>query len=414
MWKDYLQFDKRVYILAFAWLVTSAGFAMVIPYVSIYFFEELGISTTIVGLFFGITAVIRAVPQPFAGVLSDRIGRVALMGWSQLLRAITFLVVAYAMFRGAGFIALGSIICLNFFFGAFLHPTSMAYVADLVVKEQRIPSYSFLRIMANLGWAAGPAMGGFIAAKSYPALFVIAAVLTLISGLYMVIALKDVPRKRRADEPAFRLKDVTSLKGQGLLFQHCLITFVLLIAVAQLVAGMSLYSTSVVGISKTQLGFLFLINGAMVVLLQLPISWMLKRFRLTRQMASGALLYGIAYFMFGFAQGFGLLVVAIILISIAEMVVFPPSTTIVANLSPPDQYGRYMGVYSLFMTGGWSFGPTVIGVLLDLFRGQPIVLWSIVASNAMVAAVLYLWFERRLTPQVNSGLRDEEVTHAAA
>ena len=52
-----------------------------------------------------------------------------------------------------------------------LHPAANAMVADLVPREKRIKAYALLRIAQNLGWAIGPMLGGFIAQRSYGAMF---------------------------------------------------------------------------------------------------------------------------------------------------------------------------------------------------------------------------------------------------
>ncbi len=395
--------DRRVYVLALGWLISSAGFATVIPFVSIYFYQELGISTSLIGLFFGYTAILRSAPQPFAGWLSDRFGRVPIIAWSEILRGLTFAAVGYAMLRHSGFWTIAAIISFNHIFGSVLQPTANAMAADLVAKKDRIAAFSVLRIAANLGWAIGPALGGFIASRSYALLFFVGGAVACLSGLYYRFALKEVSRPDNVARPDFRLADIVNLRRDKLLFRHCLITFLLLMAVAQLVAPLSLYSTGQIGISRSQLGFLFAVNGFMVVFLQLPVSSLFKRFFLTRQMALGAIIYTIGYFLVGFAGGFWFLVACMIVITTAEMITIPPSTTMVANLSSPAEYGRFMGIYGLFTTAGWSLGPTVGGILLDLFQGHPVLTWGLISSTALIASLLYLDFGRRLSREVNTG-----------
>lgn len=397
-------YDYRLYILSVGWLVTAAGFAMVIPFMSIYFHQELGISMSAIGLFFGFSAILRAAPQPFAGWLSDRLGRVPIMGWSLVLRAVTFAGVGYAIMCKAGFFTIAAIISFNYITGAVLHPAANAMVADLVKKEQRIQAFSVLRIAGNLGWAIGPALGGFVAHQSYAALFLLAAVIALCAGVFFLLALRDVPRAGRDDRAEFKLGDVFGLRRDGRLYKHCLISFVLFLAVAQLIATLSVYSVESIGITRAQLGMLYALNGLMVVLFQFPISSLLKRFLLTRQLATGALVYAVGYFLVGLAPGFSFLVVCMVIITLGEIIVSPPSLTLVANLSTPGKYGRYMGLFGFFQMAGWSLGPTVGGTLLDIFAGKPIIMWSLISLLAISAFALYLGFERKLSSLVNSGL----------
>ena len=58
----------------------------IVPFVSLYFHEELGVPMSAVGLFFLVTAVVRSSFEGYAGDLSDRLGRVRLMVLGQTAR----------------------------------------------------------------------------------------------------------------------------------------------------------------------------------------------------------------------------------------------------------------------------------------------------------------------------------------
>ena len=398
--------DKRVYILSLGWVVSSAGFAMVIPFLSIYFHEQLNLSMSAIGLFFGFTTVLRALPQPVSGWLSDRIGRVPIMGWSQILRSFTFAGVGYAIMTGSGFFVIAAFVSFNYIFGALLNPAANAMVADLVAKEQRVSAYAMLRIGGNLGWALGPALGGFVSDKSYSTLFYLAGFLMLISGIYFFYALRDVPRNNgRGGLADFKWGDIINIRQDPRLLRHCLISFVLFLVVAQLIAALSVYSVETVGISRAQLGTLYAINGFMVVFLQFPVSSLFKRVTLTGQLTVGAMIYAVGYFLVGLAPGFSFLILCMVVITIAEMIISPPALALVANLSPPDAYGRYMGIFGFFHMSGWSLGPTLGGFLLDVFATKPVLMWAIIAMLAVGASILYRNFGRMLTPAQNSSRR---------
>lgn len=387
---------------------------MVIPFLSIYFHRELGISMSVIGAFFGLGAVLRAAPQPFAGWLSDRLGRVPVMGWSLVLRAATFVAVGLAIMHHAGFIAIAAIVSVNYLAGAVLHPATNAMVADLVEKKQRLSAFALLRIAGNLGWAIGPGLGGFVAHHSYSLLFILAGVVSLMSGVYFLLALRDVPRVQPQDRTAFKFGDMINLKKDPRLSEHCLVSFLLFLAVAQLVAALSVYSVDSIGISQAQLGALYTINGLMVVFLQYPVSALFEKHPLTRQLSIGAVVYAVGYGLVGWAGGFTSLLMCMIIITVAEMIVSPPTLTLVANLSGPGKYGQYMGLYGFFQTAGWSLGPTAGGALLDIFAERPVIMWLIIAMMAAVASLLFRNFGKRLPDYLDSGVKDQEEALAGA
>ena len=79
------QFDKNLWILSAGWFVSAVGFAVSIPFIAIYFYAELGLSMSEIGIFFGALAIVRSVFQLVGGEISDRMGRHILLIYSQML-----------------------------------------------------------------------------------------------------------------------------------------------------------------------------------------------------------------------------------------------------------------------------------------------------------------------------------------
>lgn len=378
--------DHRLWILSIGLFASSVGFALAIPFISLYFHSELGVSLSQIGIFFGVAAIVRAVTQSFGGELSDRIGRYWIMVIAQFLRAGAFLLIAYAIYNHWGFYRIGSVILINFIFGSFFQPTANATVADLVAPQLRTEGYSIIRVADNLGWAAGPALGGFMAADSYAGLFIISAVMMLVSGAIIGIFLKGIKGESASDKSS-SWKDLFIIKGNENIFRHAVLVFVLYLAIAQMIAPFSLYAVDFKGISKAQLGFLFTLNGLIVTFLQMPVTRLLRNVRLSQQLAIGAFIYTIGYLLIGLTSTYIFFVVAFIIITMGENFVSPPALSVAANLAPPGRIGRYMGIYGFALTAGWSLGPTTGGILLDLAKPNFIYMWSVIAALALIAAI---------------------------
>jgi len=73
-----------------------------------------------------------------------------------------------------------------------------------------------------------------------------------------------------------------------------------------------------------------------------------------------------------------------------------------------------MGIYGLFNSFGWSIGPLVGGILLDLNHGRPLVLWGIIAALAATAAAGFLWLRKVIQPEVDRNLEALETSAAVA
>ncbi len=399
MLKSLKDFDHRLWILAVGWFSSALGFALVIPFIAIYFHGE-GMSLAQIGLFFGLTAVIRASVQAYGGELSDRIGRYRLMVLAQLCRAANFIVLAGAVHYDWGLMTICGLIIINSVFGALFQPSANSMVADLVGNKRRTEAFAIVRAAGNLGWAVGPAVGGYLAASSLGFLFLLSGCMTAVSGSIVFKFLKGVAFNRRTGKDS-RFRDMFVIKGNETIFRHAGLLFILYLVVAHLMAPLSLYTVDFCGLRESQLGFLYMLNGLMVVALQLPMARMMRPFRLTSQMAVGAFVYSIGYFVVGLSAQYTLFIVAIIIITSGELLISPPALAITANLAPPDKVGRYMGIYGLAVTAGWSLGPLVGSLLLDLFKPHFIYSWATISTLAVIAGIGFVRLRRHIAPEIN-------------
>jgi len=258
---------------------------------------------SVVGAVFGIASLGRAVFGVIGGEVSDRIGRVKVMGTAQLLRGVSFLIVTWIIFKNGGFLPIALLVVFSSILGGFFQPVAHAMVADVVGKEKRVEGYSIVRIGGNLGWAIGPAIGGFVSAVSYSLLFLIAALVTFLSAFLILAFLKETVTKG-VDLPRFRFQDLLEIRKDRHFFIYCSISLVLFIVVAQLVATLSVYSVDWVGISKNQMGILYTLNGLIVVFFQFPMSKFIRKYNLSRVLFYGSLIYMLGYSSVGFAKSF--------------------------------------------------------------------------------------------------------------
>ncbi|MFP4545768.1 MAG: MFS transporter [Methanomassiliicoccales archaeon] len=99
-----------------------------------------------------------------------------------------------------------------------------------------------------------------------------------------------------------------------------------------------------------------------------------------------------------------LLALCMITITTAETTVSPSSMNLVANPSPEDSRGRYMGVFTFFTASGWAAGPFIGGLLMDGLVGLPALLWGPRACFGILGALGYTFWGRRMPRQVDRSL----------
>jgi len=402
------RFDHRLWILAGGWVASAVGFSLAIPFMALYFHDKLGLSLTFIGLYFGVAAVVRAITQAMGGELSDKVGRYWLMVLAQLFRTFSFLGLAAAIYYSLGFWVIGALVILNSIFGAIFQPVANATVADLTGKADRAEGYAIVRVAGNFGWALGPAVGGYLAEGSYAILFIISGCMTLISSSIIALFLKGIKSTSKNNEEPFKFRDILSIRKDRLFFRHTVLLFFLYLAFAQVIAPFSLYVVDLVGLSKSQLGILFTLNGLLVAILQIPVTRMLKPLRLTIQMALGLLILSTAFVIVGFAGTFIVFLITMVIMTLGEVFHSPPALSLTANLAPEGRTGRYMGIYGFAVVAGWSMGPMLGGTLLDMTAPHYSIMWIIIAGLALATGTGYYLLSRRM-PLAKDTDREETI-----
>jgi predicted MFS family arabinose efflux permease len=287
----------------------------------------------------------------------------------------------------APFAAFAVMLFLGTLVGMFFRNAANAYITDLVPAEERTTAFSATRIGLNIGWMTGPAIGAFLARTPFALLFGLTAAFCLVTALIAFKLCPAVPAGGALDSRGARQESLIRIilqdRAMLMLLGFGLIMF---FSVAQFVSTLSVYSTKQVGISKNALGFLYTLNGAIVILFQLPLNRMLDRFNLHVRMTVGALMYVAAFIGFAASTCWLHLALCIGFLTLGEICAVTAIITAVSHLAPPDRVGRYMGAHGLVKGLGWALGPFFGSLLFEPLRAQPFLLWGLLSSGALVAA----------------------------
>ena len=131
----------------------------------------------------------------------------------------------------------------------------------------------------------------------------------------------------------------------------------------------------------------------MVVLFQFPITRWIENQKPLLMMAAGTLLYAIGFSMYGLVSVYSLFVLAMIIITIGEMIIAPMGQALVAKFSPEDMRGRYMAIYGFSWIIPFAIGPVMAGFVLDFY--DPRLLWYIAGGIGLLAVFGFLALQRR-------------------
>ncbi len=414
------EYPSQFWTLFWGSLIFSAGNGLIFPFLSLYLTGLLSFSMTEVGFMFVAVAVVGAVSQVVGGVLVDRIGRKPIM----LFGLIGGVFPAAAMGLSGSVLAGSSgpirllvisilVILFGLTYGAY-SPASNAMVADLVGSEKRTKAYGLLRIVQNIGVSVGPAIGGFIATRSYLVLFLCSAIGSLVYGIITVFFIREtlpasengspLEGERGSKDAGFGpvFADKTFLVFSGLYLVSILIY-------TQMNTTLPVYLKQGFGVNESEYGLLMSLNAVMVVLFQLPLSSWINRYEKGLMMAVGILFFGIGFGMFAFVAVLPLFFLAQAIWTIGEMVTTPISQAFAADLAPSSMRGRYLGFYSLTWGVASGIGPLLGGLVMDHMGGRFI--WYAAILFNLLAMAGFLLFSHRMKSailQLNPGTLSEK------
>ncbi len=390
------RYDRRFWTLLLVQLIVAVGFGAAMPFVSLYLHTQLDVPMTIVGTIMLVSALVASGGRIAGGEIADRVGRRPLLLVGMSARVAVFALMAVAIYFHWSVWAVGCVFLLIRLVGATVRPGLTAMVADIVPAENRVEAYALFRIGANAGWAIGPAIGGFLVSVSYASLFVLTTIASLIGVILVSLFIRE--SIQTAETERFALKRVLDV-GRDLRFLvFCGWSVLLFMVMGQFASTLAVFSTQTIGISEAQLGWLFTINGIVVVLFQWPAARLAARVGIRWGLVLGCLGYALGYFTVGLVPGFGFLIGSMVIITLGEVTFSPTSMAAVANMAPAARVGRYMGFFGLSEALGWSLGPFIGGVLFDRLEHLPVILWSIIAAIGVTAALGFMLTQTKDRP----------------
>ena len=369
---------RPAWILFFGTFLNKFG-TFVLPFLTLYLTRQ-GYSLGDAGLAIGAYGVGTLLASALGGHLADTIGRRKTIVLSMFSAAITMLLLS----KTRGLPAIVALTAIAGLAGELYRPASSALLADLVPAGRRVTAFSAYRMAFNAGWAFGPATAGFLAERGYFWLFVGDAVTSALFGLVAFFAL---PRGMGSRESLSPWSEAFQVLRRDRKFQQLLLAaFAISLVFLQIFSTFGVYVTNL-GFSAAVYGGIISLNGVMVVLFDLPLSTVTRRFPARRVIALGYLLVGSGFALNTFAHTVPALILAMAVVTLGEMVMVPVSAAYVADLAPAHMRGRYMGVYGLVWAAALIIGPALGMKLLAL---GPAALWLSCGALGLVAATIIL------------------------
>lgn len=183
--------QRTLFIMFFAQLVTAVGYASIFPFLPLYV-KSLGSSSgmrieVLAGLVYSGQAFTMAITAPLWGAVADRYGRKLMVERSMFGGVLILLLMAFArsaedlvLLRTLQGLITGTLAAAN------------ALVASIAPREHSGYAMGLLQMGQGAGVAVGPLIGGAIADQwGYSVAFYVTAVLLLIGGLLVMFGIDE-------------------------------------------------------------------------------------------------------------------------------------------------------------------------------------------------------------------------------
>ncbi len=343
--------SKEVWWLSLITLINRAG-TMVIPFLSLYLTQSLNFTLKDVGWimsFFGLGSV---VGSWLGGKLTDQIGSYKVMLGSLLLTGVLFVLLQFVT-TFEEFCA--SIFILMLVADTF-RPAMFVALSAYSKPENKTRSVTLIRLAINLGFSAGPAVGGFIITTlSYKGLFWVDGVTCALAAILLLNVLN--PKKARVLDEV-KNDNPVSVYSDKIFLVFLIAMMIFGVVFLQYFSTIPLYYKEAHHLSEFQIGLLMGMNGFVIFALEMPLVKWLENGRYTKigLMIFGGILLALSILVFNVTSWSGILVIGMLMMTIGEMIAFPFSNAFAMESAKKGNQGEYMALYSVAFSIAHIFG----------------------------------------------------------
>jgi MFS family permease len=392
----YYQYPRQYWLMITGIVLATAGGSMIWPFLLIYASGKLDLPLSTVAALISINAGTGLISSLVAGTLADKIGRKVVMNFSLTMTGLTYFLLMRAE-TYPQFVGLMIMIGLS---NPLYQVGADAMLADMVPSEKRTDAYAINRIANNAAFALGPAIGGFLATRSYDLAFYAAGIGFLSYSVLLFFLARETLDKSGKNGS---IPISPASEGYRRVFKdRNYMAFVAmvslgLIAPTMLWILMPVYAKTNYGIPESLYGWIPTTNALMCVFVQYSVTSITRRHRTLPVLGTGMLIYALGAGSVALMTGFWGFWLSMVILTFGELTLVPTASKYVADLAPADLRGRYMSIHWL----GWglarTLAPLIGGFLNDNIAPQAIWIGGLVIGLTSTLGLFLL--SRKSTSQ---------------
>ena len=312
-------------------------------------------------------------------ILTNIIGGAASLGLGALV--ITNTVALWHVFVLAGILGIST---------AIDAPVRQSFTTEVVGQTDLPNAVSLNSANFNAGRLVGPAIsGGLIAAFGTGPSFIVNG----LSYFFVIAALMNLNEKafvhldRPKSDGSIR-EGIAYAKARPDIYVVMLMVFFLATFGLNFQIFNALMATQEFGLGPASFGLMgtFIAIGSLTGAIG---SARLERFRNTKFVIQGGILFSISIMVLAVIPSYSLYIVWLPICGFAALTTLVSANSIVQTSTDPAIRGRVMGVYLLIFMGGTPFGSPLIGSATELFGIRPTIA---LCGGISLLASLIIWF----------------------
>lgn len=388
-----LGLPKSLWLLIIGMVLNVTGSSFLWPVNTIYIHEHLEKSLTVAGIVLMINSGAGVLGNLAGGLLFDRLGgyRAILSGVSITLVALVLLVFYHTFLFYAFLLAVIG-------FGMGMTFPSMYAMAGTVWKEGGRKAFNAIYVAQNVGVALGAAAGGFVASYSFQWSFIGNASLCAVFFLLVLFGFKEMSSKASEIAPETiltqntRIQNKTMFTGLLILCAGYLLAWICYVQWQSTIAVF----TQETGISLKLYSLLWTVNGALIVLLQPVLAYVLKKWAAAAktQILAGYVIFILSFVIVCQAESFSGFLGAMVVLTLGEMLVWPGVPSIANELAPAGRAGFYQGIVNSTATAGRMIGPSFGGILADIWGMNAV--FGVIFGLYLISMALTQVYDRKI------------------
>ena len=380
-------FSREIWILTLITFINRAG-TMVLPFLSKYLREDLDFSYNQVKwilISFGLGSI---VGSWLGGKLSDKIGFYKIMIFSLMTSGMAFFGLQFVTSFEGLLIAMFLIMAVADMF----RPAMFVSLGAYAKPENRTRALTLVRLAINLGFAAGPALGGLlIMTVGYKGLFWVDGATCILAILIFWIKVKEKKKSKYTDKEhpgEILTNSVFKDRPFWIFLGATLITGILFF---QLFTTIPLYHKEQFNLSELQTGLLLTLNGVLIFFLEMPIVSYIERHKINKLkvITLGCLAMAISIYLLLVNQWAGILIIMMLFMTFGEMFVFPFSNSFAMSRAPKGHEGRYMAIFTMSYSTAHILSAEAGMDMIRLFSYQNN--WFFMGTLGVIGVLLFIW-----------------------